>query len=125
MPSDVQIGTHQATTRLDRRELVRQLVSHLGPALVAALAGVRDTKQPYKWMKPDGPEPRDDAYAKLQAAHRVWGMISAAESDSVARAWFIGANPRLDEASPVMSLRSGNLPEVLAAANAFIVGVDD
>ena len=33
---------HEQATRMDQHELVRQLNSHLGPTLVAALANVRD-----------------------------------------------------------------------------------
>ncbi len=117
--------THSRTTRLDVHELARQLVSHLGPTLVATLAGVSDRKLPHKWAKADGPEPRPDSYSKLLAAHRAWSMLSVAESDSVARAWFIGANPRLGERSPAMALREGDEREVLAAAKAFVEGTAD
>lgn len=124
-PADVSIETHETASRLDIHELVRQLNGHLGPTLVAALAGVRDSKLPHKWAKAGGPEPRPEPYARLLAAHRVWSAISNADNDSVARAWFIGANPRLGEESPIMALREGTIREVLAAAQAFIGGVDE
>lgn len=113
------------TTRLGTHELVRQLNSHLGPTLVAALANVRDRKLPLKWASADGPAPRPESKSRLMAAHRVWGMLSSAESDHVARAWFIGANPRLGEISPVIKLREGEIPSVIAAAEAFVEGTDD
>ena len=119
------IEGHEQAVRLNPHELVRQLNSHLGPTLTATLANVRDRKLPHKWAKPDGPEPRDDSLARLQVAHRVWSLISAADNDSVARAWFIGANPRLDEVAPVMKLREGELQAVLSAAVAFVEGADD
>lgn len=113
------------TTRLTRHELVRQLLKHLGPSLVATLANVRDSKLPYKWAKVDGPEPRDEAYKRLMAAHRLWTLLSVAENDFVARSWFIGANPRLGEEAPVMVLRAGDISAVLSAGKAFVEGVDD
>jgi hypothetical protein len=123
------IGTisdsHAETTRLDIHEVARRLNSHLGPTLVAVLANVKDPKLPHKWAKADGSVPRAESYRRLLAAHRVWSDISNAESDSVARSWFIGANPRLGEASPVMALREGMEKEVLAAAKAFVEGTDD
>jgi len=125
VPIDELVTEHEQTTRLDRHELVRQLISHLGPTLVATLANVRDRKLPHKWAQADGPMPRDESYSRLQAAHRAWKMISNAESDSVARAWFIGANPRLGEEAPVMCLRTGDLQGVLSAAKAFVEGTDD
>jgi len=124
-PIDTHVDVYEDTTRLTRHELVRQLVKHLGPTLVATLANVRDSKLPYKWAKADGPEPRDDAYKRLMAAHRLWTSVSVAESDYVARAWFIGANPRLGEEAPVMVLRAGDISAVLSAGKAFVEGIDD
>lgn len=119
------VDTHTQTTRLDVHELVRQLVSHLGPTLVATLANVNDRKLPHKWAKADGPEPRQESHARLLAAHRVWSDLSNAEGQTVARAWFIGANPRLGERSPAMVLREGDLQAVLAASKAFVAGTAD
>jgi len=124
-PIDTHVDVYEDTTRLTRHELVRQLVKHLGPTLVATLANVRDSKLPYKWAKADGPEPRDDAYKRLMAAHRLWTSISVAENDFVARSWFIGANPRLGEEAPVMVLRAGDIAAVLSAGKAFVEGIDD
>lgn len=116
---------HIETTRLNSHELVRRLNNHLGATLVATLSGVRDRKLPYKWAVADGPVPKDEAYRRLLAAHRVWQLISDADDDYIARAWFIGANPRLGEESPVMRLREGEIPAVMAAARAFVEGVED
>jgi hypothetical protein len=122
---DTVTDAHQLATRLDTHEMIRQLNSHLGPTLVATLANVRDRKLPHKWAAAGGPEPRPEAYKRLHAAHRIWTMISGAESDHIARAWFIGANPRLAEEAPVMCLREGDLQAVLSAAKAFVAGTDD
>lgn len=121
---DILVDQHVHTTRLDIHELVRQLNAHLGPTLVAALANVRDRKLPTKWAAADGPTPRPGSDARLRLAHRAWALISSSESTSVARAWFIGANPRLNEHSPVMRLREGDLAGVMAAAVAFFEGPD-
>jgi len=122
---DAMTELHSQTTKLSSHELVRRLNSHLGTTLVATLAGVRDRKLPYKWAVAGGPVPRDEPYRRLQAAHRVWTMISDADNGYIARAWFIGANPRLEEQSPVMRLREGDIPAVMAAAKAFVEGLDD
>lgn len=119
------IDAHTQTIRLDVHELTRQLVSHLGPTLVATLANVSDRKLPHKWAKADGPEPRQESYARLLAAHRAWTVLSNAESDGIARSWFIGANPRLGERSPAVALREGDESAVLAAAKAFVEGTAD
>ncbi|MGE2835452.1 hypothetical protein [Mycobacterium sp. SMC-4] len=125
MPIDIDTKIGEETLKMDTHELVRQLNSHLGPTLVALLAGVRDKKLPHKWAKADGPTPRDEALARLIMAHRVWAKVSTAENDSIARTWFIGANPRLGEVSPALRLREGELSAVWDAAVAFADSTDD
>lgn len=123
--SDLVEEQHSQTTRLAPAELVRRLNDDLGATLVAGLAGVRDRKLPYKWATAGGPVPNDEALRRLLVAHRAWVLVSDADNDYVARAWFIGANPRLDEESPVARLRAGDLVQVMAAARAFAAGQDD
>ncbi|MFC5997601.1 hypothetical protein ACFP6A_02495 [Quadrisphaera sp. GCM10027208] len=122
MSVDVMLGAHADTTRLDIHEVVRRMNNHLGATVVAALAGSRDPKAPYRWAKPDGPVPRDDAQDRLRVAHRVWTALADAESEHTARNWFVGTNPLLDERSPVMALRDGLVREVAQAATAFLTG---
>lgn len=119
------VEIHGKTIRLTTPELVRQLVSHLGPTLVATIANVADKKLPHRWAKVDGPAPRSQSLERLQMAHRIWGLISASDNETVARAWFIGANPRLGEESPVMAIREGRGAEAHKAAVAFTEGLDD
>lgn len=51
---------------------------------------------------------------------------AAADRPEVARAWFQGLNPQLDDRSPARLLREGDLdetgPAVLGAARAFLAG---
>ncbi|WP_232491369.1 hypothetical protein [Mycobacterium dioxanotrophicus] len=119
--SDGAIHSHTAAVRLTPAELARELLDHLGPTVVAALSQVRNRKQPYKWAIDDGPRPRIESLQRLQVAHRAWWTIAESEGDEVARAWFIGANPRLDEVPPYMAIREGRFSEVLAAADEFVV----
>lgn len=116
------VKTHAATMRLSSHELAQELVDQLGPTLVAALAKVRDRKLPHKWASDGGPVPRPESLARLQVAHRAWVTIAAAESDDIARAWFIGANPHLDEIPPYLAIRDGRYDTVMAAAAAFVEG---
>jgi len=125
MSVNIETGVFEETTKLDLHEVCRRLVGHLGATLVALLAGVRDRKLPYRWAQVDGPTPRDDAAMRLYAAHRVWMLLAGAESAYVARAWFIGANPRLGEVQPVIAIREGRIAEVMAAARAFLDGTDE
>lgn len=116
---------HTETMRLAPAELARQLVQHLGPTLVAVLAGVRDRKLPHKWATEGGPTPRPEALQRLQVAHRAWVAVAGSEGDNVARAWFIGANPRLDEVPPYEAIRDGEFRKAMAAAAAFVDGTDN
>lgn len=119
------VATHAETARMDVHELVRQLVMHLGPTLVATIANVKSRQMPHRWAQEAGPKPNAEAHRRLMTAHRIWSQISSAESDDTTRAWFIGANPRLDEDPPVLALRRGEIKEVYAAAKAFLDGVDN
>lgn len=120
MPLDITEETFAATTRRDIHEVAGELVTHLGPTLVAILADVKDRKLPHRWAQAGGTKPNPTAMKRLLAAHRVWQMISGRDGDYVARAWFIGANPRLDEQEPTIAIREGRIPEVIAAAQAFV-----
>lgn len=119
-----QISTHADTTRQDIHETTRQLLSHLGLTAVSLLAGAKDAKQASRWARADAAEPRPEARKRLLAAHRAWMQVSTAESDYIARNWFIGSNPRLGEVSPLEALREGDIQEVLDAAAAFVSGTD-
>lgn len=111
---------HAATTRMDVHEVARQLNAHLGATLTAALAGTPDRKLPIRWAKATGPRPGADYERRLRLAHRVWSEIANAEGDHVARAWFIGGNPLLDEDTPITAIREDRAKQVAAAKAAFI-----
>lgn len=123
MPTDQLVGSHVKTTRMDVREVVERLNRHLGATLVATLANVTDRKLPYRWAREkNGALPGAQAQRRLRAAHRIWLQLADAESDHIARAWFIGENPYLDEQSPVFAIREGKTREALLAAQAFLDG---
>ncbi|WP_227979251.1 hypothetical protein [Nocardia spumae] len=120
--NDVAVTSYIDTARLRPHELARQLVQNLGPTLVALIAGVRDRKLPHKWAHSEGPTPRDAALARLQIAHRCWIILATSEDPDVARSWFIGANPTLDEESPALAIRADRFRETIAAAVLFVEG---
>lgn len=111
--------THAGTARLGIREIVRQLNAALGATLVAALAGAKDPKISHRWARTDGPEPRPEAQARLQLAHRAWTAVSSVEGEHVARLWFIGANPWLGEISPIEAISQERAKDVMDAAYAM------
>ncbi|WP_125610379.1 hypothetical protein [Specibacter cremeus] len=113
-------SAHAKTARLDIREIVRRLNSALGATLVAALAGSKDRKISYGWAKQDGPEPNVAAVKRLQFAYAQWDLVSSVEGEHVARMWFIGANPWLDQDSPIDAIREDRYKETAHAAAEMI-----
>jgi hypothetical protein len=105
---------------MDVHEVARQLNAHLGATLTAALAGTPDRKLPIRWAKTDGPQPGPDYERRLRLARRLWSEIAGAEGDHVARAWFVGGNPLLDEDTPITAIRKDRAKQVVAAKEAFI-----
>lgn len=111
---------YSQTARMDIHEMTRQLNAHLGPTIVAALAGAKDKGQAIRWARPDGPRPRAEAVGRLQLAHRAWTQLSIGENEHVARAWFLGGNPFLGEDTPVTAIREDRRKEVMNAVAALL-----
>jgi hypothetical protein len=120
MGASTVVDAHGGTIRMGIHEVARQLNAGLGPTLVAALTGTKDRKLPIRWAHADGPEPGPDFRRRLLLAHRVWTQIAPEETADVARAWFIGANPFLDEDTPLTAIREDRARPVVAAATAFV-----
>lgn len=121
MRSNVETA-HADATRLDIHDLVRELNDNVGTVVVQAITGVKDRGQPGRWARPDGAEPRHASSQQLRLGYRVWRMLEEAEGRDVALAWLVGANPRLDEQTPVTAIRELRSAEVVGAALAFIDG---
>jgi len=119
------LTAYELATRRELTALVGELAEVLGPRLVAYMAGVGETRAVREWA--DGSrEPRDPIPSRLRLAYRVAHLISEHDSPEVARAWFQGLNPQLDDQSPARLIREQPIdevgPSVVAAARAFVVG---
>ena len=101
------------------------MIELLGAKLTAYLGSVKETRAVNQWGD-EGREPAEPVQLRLRLALQVALMIAAADGPRVARAWFQGMNPQLDDRSPARLLREGDLDEVgaevLGAARAFLVG---
>lgn len=113
-------GIYLEATRMNLHDLVQELNENVGATVVQTMAGVRDRTSPYKWAKPDGPEPRAEVEARLRLGYRVWKTLQSADGPSVALAWLMGSNPRLDEDVPVACIQQQRTREVIGAAEAFV-----
>jgi len=116
---------HVQATRAAFDEVAARLRDLLGPKLTAYLGSVKETRAVNQWVSGER-EPSEAVQLRLRHALQVALMIAEADDAGVARAWFQGMNPQLDDRSPARLLREGDLdevgPEVLRAARAFLVG---
>lgn len=93
----------------------------LGQKLVAYMTAVRDAKGVGQWAR--GVQvPRLEAEKRLRGIYQVLHLLLTVDSPHIARAWFIGMNPQLDDEAPADAIRDGRLKEVLVAAQAFVSG---
>jgi hypothetical protein len=116
---------HVQTTRAAFDQVAASLRELLGAKLTAYLGSVAETRAVNHWASGER-EPSEAVQLRLRLALQVGLMIADADGAGVARAWFQGMNPQLDDRSPARLLREGDLdevgPEVLRAARAFLVG---
>ena len=119
------LEAYEHASRVDFPVLVKELSELLGPKLVAYIAGVRETRAVRQWSGGER-EARHGVQRRLRLALQVGWLIAQHDNASVARAWFQGLNPQLDDRSAARMLREGDLdevgPQVLSAARAFVSG---
>ncbi|PYI69833.1 hypothetical protein CVV68_01635 [Arthrobacter livingstonensis] len=120
MEATIRNGIHFDATRMNIHDLVRELNGNVGASVVQTMAGVKDRTSPFKWAKPDGPEPRPEVEARLRLGYRVWRTLEMVEGKHVALAWLMGANPRLGEELPVLCIQQQRSRAVIGAAEAFV-----
>ena len=119
------LEAYEHASRIDFPVVVKELSELLGPKLVAYIAGVRETRAVRQWStgERDG---RGAIQRRLRFALQVATLIAQYDNASVARAWFQGLNPQLDDRSAARLLREGDLdevgPQILSAARAFVIG---
>jgi len=119
------LEAYEHASRVDFPVLVKELCELLGPKLVAYVAGVRETRAVRQWSTGER-EAREPIPERLRLALQVAWLIARHDNASVARAWFQGLNPQLDDRSAARLLREGELeevgPQILSAARAFVSG---
>lgn len=112
---------HRQTTETSIEQITTFLEEVLGRKLVAALAGVADSKAVGRWAAGER-SPRAGAEERLRVAYQVFRLLLTEESKHTIRAWFIGLNPQLNDESPIMVIRAGRFQEVMVAAKAYVSG---
>ena len=100
---------------------MRFLSGELGLSLVAYLSGVSDTKTVSRWAS-GAQHPRRDSASRIQLAFQAYQFLLQYDSSHTVRAWFVGINPQLEDASPARAIREDHLEDVFIAAKAFASG---
>lgn len=119
-PNVIAQAYHAAlTTSLE--VITKSLQEMLSRRVTAFIAGV-DVKTVTRWASGKTTDVRDDSEIRLRTAYEIAQLLSHVDSPEVARAWFIGLSPYLDDISPAEAIHEGKLKEVRAAARAFVVG---
>lgn len=102
-------------------EVVAELLDLLGAPLVATIGGVSETRAVQQWTagrRPQRPH-------VLRFALQVASIIASSSQHEMARAWFQGSNPHLDDATPASLLRDSDLPlvqqRIMGAARSFVI----
>lgn len=118
-------AVHERAMRNEFPEVVSDLRDVLGRQLVAYLGKLPKASGVDLWAEGKR-EPAAAVQARLRLALEAALTIEALDGRRVARAWFQGMNPDLDDRSPAQVLREGQ-PEaagvaVLGAVRAFAAG---
>lgn len=112
-------SAHGQAVRAAWAEIVSTLSTHLGNVVVAEMAGVTP-ETVSRWSDPghkSAPKPASER--RLRDAYAIFSDLTRVDSTHTVRAWFLGSNPYLGEASPAEQLAADDFKSVLAAARAF------
>ena len=124
-PARGAVDAHEHAMSLPIRDVVQELVDLLGATTVATIGGVGETRAVSEWLTARTPQ-RPNV---LRFALQIATMIAAGTDQELARAWFHGSNPRLDDAVPAIMLRDQPLGEIqgslIAAARGFAARTRD
>lgn len=117
---------HQEAMALPLGAAVQQLVDLLGATAVASIGGVRETRAVQQWITGEREPQRPHV---LRFALQLALMTSGLASRDIARAWFHGSNPRLDDQVPIVLLRDQPLESIqvplMAAVRSFAARNDN
>ncbi len=115
-------AAHREAVLAPPADVVAFLADLLSQRLVAYIAGVKDTKTVRRWADNEIDEMRQDSEKRIRTAYEIAQLLIQVDSPRIVKAWFIGLNPQLDEASPAEAIHEGKLKEAKYAARAFIAG---
>jgi hypothetical protein len=111
---------HRHAMEVPVHELAGSLQELLTRQLTTHIAGVKDGKTVTRWVSGEISEIRDfEVERRLRTAYEIAQILLVTEEPTTVKAWFIGLNPLLSDASPVEAIGAGQLKETIIAAKAF------
>jgi hypothetical protein len=115
---DASSDAHRRAIEASTAEMAAFLQDALGQKLVAYTVGAATPKSISRWASGEQ-SPRPDKEQRLRNAFQVFHLLTAGASREMARAWFIGSNPHLEDQTPADAIRAGGVREVMNAARVF------
>ncbi len=125
----LQAYTHERSTSAHRRAvesdvpaLTKTLQKHLGQALLAVMVD-SSPRTIARWISGDS-SPAAPTERLLRDVAQIFDVITTVDTPQVARAWFMGMNPQLEDQAPAELLASNPTAtrSVMAAARAYVAG---
>jgi len=113
---------HRRAIGSDVATVTKMLQSHLGQALLAVIVNSQP-RTIARWISGQS-TPSAATEKLLRDVAQVFDVITTVDTPQVARAWFMGMNPQLDDNSPaeVLAEDPGATRAVMAAARAYVTG---
>lgn len=111
---------HRHAVSSDIGAIAATLQKHLGQFLLSVIVG-KEPRTLARWVAGTSKPPAASEQL-LRDVSQVFDLITTVDTSTVARAWFMGMNPHLDDVSPAESLSEGQTRQVMAAARAYVSG---
>ncbi|TFB59628.1 hypothetical protein [Cryobacterium sp. Sr3] len=111
-------AAHERSVGLSVAEIAAVLQAQLGQALLGVIVG-KNARTLARWAHA-AVRPPHASEKLLRDTFQVLEILSSVHSPDVARAWFMGMNPELGDASPAEALSEGRSREVMAAARSYV-----
>lgn len=111
---------HAQALRTPLSELANEMSRLLTGRLVAYIAGVKDARTVSRWANGTIGDMRVESEIRLRTAYEIMAFLLRFEGPGTTRAWFIGLDPFLGDASPADAIHQGRVHDALGAARHFI-----
>jgi hypothetical protein len=110
---------HVEATRVGIGDAAKELGKLLTDRLLAYIVNVRDVKTLTRWESGQVAGVRIESERRLRTAYEIAALLGRVEGPATIRAWFIGIDPYLADASPADAIHDGRLQDALNAARSF------